>query len=280
MDTALERKDGDLHTLETAARILREHVLKFEASRISEFKGTLVPSVDDVAPLLYMFCKMLLVGKNEEVLPEKRQHTINTTAIAQSLSISYAMKSDKQVHYKPNDPASGFRNLRKENAQVLATGMATRKYCRKKGMVDYLNKLHASLPNSRLLQIETSLANSIIRSLQTHPSGKGLIEFLIDGQFPYFHIDNCDFTIDTADGKGQLHGALIVLFQRKLKETSTYKILDADMSCRSYTVDPITFTQVQECEKPHFQTMHELPVGVGTPSDVNMTSLSDIQGKI
>ena len=280
MDAALNRKDGDLHTLVTAAKILRKHVFSFEHSRTSDFKGTLVPSVDDVAPWLYMFFKVLLVGTNEKDLTDKRQHTVNTTAIAQSLSISYAIKSEKQVHHKPNEPASGFRNLRRENVQVLATGMATRKYCRKKGMVDYLNKLHVSLPNYRLLQIESSLANSIISSLQTHPSGRDLVEFLVDGQFLYFHIDNCDFTIDTSDGKGQLHGALIVLFQRKLGETSTYKIPAVDMSCRTYSIDPITFTQIQECDEPRFQTMHELPHDVSTHSDVDGTSLSVIQGEI
>ena len=30
----------------------------------------------------------------------------------------------------------------------------------------------------------------------------------------WFHFDDCDFTIDTPNGKNQLHGGLITVFQK------------------------------------------------------------------
>ena len=174
----------------------------------------------------------------------------------------YAIKSDRQVSHVPEDLTAGFRNVNGENTQVLAVGMATRKYCRSKCMVNLLNAFHYSLPNIRLLQIETSLANAVIQKLEQHPSGKCLFEFLVEGQFLYFHIDNCDFDIDTPDGKGQLHGALTVLFQRKVNEAQTYNITDIDMRSRSCKIDATEFTDVQECDAPFFKTKFQLPSGM------------------
>ena len=90
MGAAGENTSNDLYTIMKAARILRQQFLEFERSKGSQFGGSLIPSVEDVAPSLYMFCKMLLTGKNDEILTEKRQHPIDVTALSQSLSISYA----------------------------------------------------------------------------------------------------------------------------------------------------------------------------------------------
>ena len=103
----------------------------------------------------------------------------------------------------------------------------------------------------------------------------------MDGQFPYFHIDNCDFTIDTPDGKNQLHGALIVLFQRKVNQTSTYSIADLDMNSRTCKINPTAFTDVQECEAPNVKKMFRLPDTFATPlrSD-DRQALLDINGEL
>lgn len=119
-----------------------------------------------------------------------------------------------------------------------------------------------SLPNRRLLQIETALANSVISKLDQDSSCKCRIDFLVEGQFPYFHIDNSDYTIDTSDGKDQLHGTLIMLFQRKTKSSSTYKIGNVHMKSSSYKIDTLNFTDIRECEYPRNNKYFQLPDGM------------------
>ena len=63
-----------------------------------------------------------------------------------------------------------------------------------------------SISNLRALQIETALANCMIRKLEESSSAKCLLPFLVDGEFLCFHFDNVDKCIDTQDGQNQLHG--------------------------------------------------------------------------
>ena len=143
-----------------------------------------------------------------------------------------------------------------------------------------LNKLHVSLQNVDLLYIETSLANAVIRQLALHPSGKCLFNFFVDGQIVYFHIDNVDLTIDTQDGKHQLHGLLIVVFQRRVTKAKTYS-LKADLYSDSLTIDELEFTRIREYAEPNFRHKSVLPADIGKQRRINdSTHLKQIEGNI
>lgn len=66
--------------------------------------------------------------------------------------------------------------------------------------------------------------------------------------------------------KKQLHGALIVLFQRKVKSTPTYNLGDVDVKARNYTVDSLRFTDIQECDPPCYKKNLQLAEGIGGPT--------------
>ena len=276
---ALETPDSDFDAVMNAADILRRHILDFTRSNPYTFNGSLIPRVEDVTPILYMFMRWIIAGKKQDLPSERRSTIVNTIAVTQSLNLSYALKSDHQVSHVPKRFDTGFRNVEHENPQVLALGMATRKYTRSQAMANLLNKLNLFLPNRRMLQIEMSLANSVIARLSQHPSGKWLFEFLVDGQFPYIHINNCDFTIDTSDGKDQLHGALIILFQNRVTQKPTYKIDDVNMDTTSYAANPLPFTDVQMCDDPHYKKNLLLPAVSPAPDHGDSTELQKIHGR-
>ena len=111
-----------------------------------------------------------------------------------------------------------------------------------------------SISNLRALQIETALANCMIRKLEESSIAKCLLRFLVDGEFLCFHFDNVDKCIDTQDGQNQLHGGLIVMFQANVEEREIQPIWhDADLTSTTLQVKDTNFTLVKEYPAPSYK---------------------------
>ena len=107
-----------------------------------------------------------------------------------------------------------------------------------------------SISNNRALQIETSLANSVVDTLKVCPSGIDLFLFLEKDKFIHFHFDNTDFNIDAVDGKNQLHDGPIVLFQNG-ESSGEVKIPSIDLTSKTFKVMRNEFTELQNCNVPN-----------------------------
>ena len=70
---------------------------------------------------------------------------------------------------------------------------------RSKKLVDFLHGFGLSVDYSRILRLETQLANSVIES--TREEGVHLPTNLRKGTFIFFAVDNSDFNEDTPDRK-------------------------------------------------------------------------------
>ena len=139
-----------------------------------------------------------------------------------------------------------------ENKLVITTALQIRHYSRSKKIIDTLNEKGITITNNRALQIETSLANSVINTLKVSPSGIDLFPFLERNKFIHFHFDNTDFTIDSPDGKNQIHGGLIVVFQNGNSSDDT-TIPPVDFNTKTDKVNRNEFTELQYCNVPHLE---------------------------
>ena len=66
-------------------------------------------------------------------------------------------------------------------------------------MTDVLHKLGVSVDYTRILRIETQLAQAVLSHSDAH--GIYVPPALAKGQFIYFAVDNSDFSEDTPEGK-------------------------------------------------------------------------------
>ena len=86
----------------------------------------------------------------------------------------------------------------------------------------------------------------VIDTLKVSPSGIDQFPFLEKDKFIHFHFDNSGFNVDTVDGKNQLHGGLIVLFQNG-ESSGEVKIPSIDLTSKTFKVMRNEFTELQNC---------------------------------
>ena len=70
--------------------------------------------------------------------------------------------------------------------------------------------LKAFVSNSRVLQLETAIANAVVENSKL-TGGLYVPPFMKKGAFPSFAADYADFDEDTPDGKGTTHGTIIAV---------------------------------------------------------------------
>ena len=126
----------------------------------------------------------------------------------------YSYKSKRQVTYKPKHVDSPFRH-RLEWPQLLAVGIAVHQATRSKKLLELLHDFGLSVDYSRILRLETHLANSVIEA--NRAQGAYLPSTMHIGTFIFFAADNSDFNEDTPDGKRTLHATATALYQRRQK---------------------------------------------------------------
>ena len=150
---------------------------------------------------------------------KSRQQDISRITISNAHNIMYSTKTERQSSYRTQKDCTSFRiPLKNENKSVIRTGLAVRRFTRNARLINNLHNKGMFISNLRDLQIETALANCMIRKFEESSNAKCLLPFLVDSEFLCFHFDNVDKCIDTQDGQHQLHGGLIVVFQANVEE--------------------------------------------------------------
>ena len=160
---------------------------------------------------LVMFLRWVLQGtsklhsNHEEIEIDKSSRTI-------AQHIMYSYKTIDQMRYKQTHPSVSSR-LQKESPLQVGLGLAVHQYTRSKTLIDMFHDLNLAVNYSRVLQIETQLANSVIVKIERDKIY--IPRNVVLGKFVSFAIDNTDFNEDTPDGKRTFHGTLTAVYQRK-----------------------------------------------------------------
>lgn len=121
---------------------------------------------------------------------------------------------------------------------------------RNKKLLELLNSQGYCISYSRVLMVETALANAVVENTkQFH--GIYVPPILKKGKFLFFAVDNTDFAEDTPDGKGTTHGTITAIYQRA--DTSREPIAPPlhfqDTKANSLSMTP-HHTSIMPCEKP------------------------------
>ena len=126
-------------------------------------------------------------------------------------TLMYVTKSDFRMKH---DTHQDFRTSSQNESKAVITNALQIRHCsHRKRIINALNENGVTISNSRALQIKTSLANAVIKTLKISPRGIEFFPFLEKDKFIQFPFDNTDLTVNTTDGKNQMRGGLIVLFQ-------------------------------------------------------------------
>ena len=140
--------------------------------------------------------------------------------------------------------------------------MKVNAYSRSKHLITYLHSLGVSVSYSRILRVETQLAQAVI-SRMTTTGGIYIPPGLEYGVPLLFAADNINFSEDTHDEKNTLHATVVVAFQQKQAGVSTASTLHimtkaSSRSLKGYKGITIQDSGIRGTPKP-IQSPTEVP---------------------
>ena len=116
-------------------------------------------------------------------------------------------------------------------------------------MTDVLHKLGVSVDYTRILRIETQLAQTFL----SHSDDNSIYipPALTKGQFIYFAVENSDFSEDTPEGKNTLHATAMAIFQRQTVNAPKLTLdVSKNPNSKSLPTSSIPETQMMQCHVP------------------------------
>ena len=196
------------------AKLIRRSIVNFTDQKKTSDMISVVSTTKDVPTELYSLMRWILVGPEEELQTDTRRRTVDQSALTLSQSLMYAFKTKKQVQQQPKQATAAFRTPHaRENPQVLGLAVTTHHDTRNKKLIELLHSQNYCISYSQTLLLETAIANAVVENTLQF-NGMYVPPFLKKGAFVFFAVDNTDFAEDTADGKGTLHGAITVVYQK------------------------------------------------------------------
>lgn len=236
-----ENMTRELTSLYNAAKIIRGIITK---SKRWVFNGSLPDNDTDVIPSeLQMFFKWCIRGETE-VMEESGRKNLDVDMRANVLSQT-VMSSCLTTRQVKNKVSQEFHHARELPLQV-AVGLTVHRSTRSKRLVQLLHGFGISVEYNRLLRLETQIASSVLRSIETN-NGVYIPPDMIKDRFVSFAADNLDFCEDTVDGRRTLHGTVLTAYQI-CKDTDVSKsILLTASNDRSLQTFCDSFTQLLPC---------------------------------
>ena len=152
------------------------------------------------------------MGPLEQFKTDVRNKEIETVIHFLYDIICYNYVSSKQISYIPRDENSSYYKCRqKENSTVIGTAVAMHLETRCKKILDLLSSKGLTVSYIRILLLETSLANAVIRRMKEN-GGIYVPPVLKKRTFVFFAANNSNLMEDSPDGKGTMHGTIFVAY--------------------------------------------------------------------
>ncbi|KXJ12359.1 hypothetical protein AC249_AIPGENE6720 [Exaiptasia diaphana] len=199
--------DDDFKTLFKAASILRKAIAK---SDMWTFTGSLHDVTEDNLPNeLYSFFRWVIQGPRSVITEGEKDLEVHRRASSLSQSTIGMFLSDRQTKNKKSQKLNSSREM----PQQVAVGLAVHQAARSKKLVNILNGFGMSCEYNKLLRIEAQIETTVLDRMQLN-GGVYLPPDIVKGRHVFFAIDNVDFSEDTPDGKRNLHGTAMAIYQQ------------------------------------------------------------------
>ena len=236
------KSQTEMKTIFKAALTLRKAIAKCEKWN---FTGSLNDADDRHIPSeLYCFFRWVLQGANASS-SEGKNSTVNQNAKKLAQTTVYLSLSNRQTSH-----SSSNMRFCNEMPQQLAVGITMRQTMRSKKLINMLHGCGASVDYTRLLKLETQIANTILERMVVN-DGIYIPRSMVNGEHIFFAIDNSDFAEDTPDGKNTLHGTTVSVYQQcKGKVQLPPLALTGLAHDKSLTELPSTFSTLLPCKMP------------------------------
>ena len=122
------------------------------------------------------------------------------------------------------DIVYGVSGGTKWTPKQVGLGSTLHQVTRSKDLVKLFNKAGHILSFNKILQVDTSLAESILKSLDPE-TGSVMPPNLLPGKFVHFSADNIDILDEMMDSKNTFHATQIAAWQRGAESTLTLENL-------------------------------------------------------
>ena len=129
------------------------------------------------------------------------------------------------MNYKPQENVTRNSEISctVETPLYVGTSIYIHQKTRCRELIDILSDLNISTDYDKLLNIKSQLADTVLTEINNNDGV--FIPRSISKDLPiYFAIGNTDLKIDTPDGRNQLHGTAIAVYQKKKLRRSTTRI--------------------------------------------------------
>ena len=125
------------------------------------------------------------------------------------------VKTDRQVKYKSRSGDTARFRDQNETPFTVGLGLHLHKITKSKEFVDTFNDLSLSIWYDKVLMIETSTANFVVKEKREN---NYIRPNVIKGKMLLFTINNADFNNDTLDGKHEFQrtGQIVSKFSKKV----------------------------------------------------------------
>ena len=108
--------------------------------------------------------------------------------------------------------------------------------------------MNISTDYDKLLNIKSQLADTVLTEINNNDGV--FIPRSISKDLPnYFAIDNTDLKIDTLDGRNQLHGTAIAVYQKKKETAEILQHVSTDLQSKPKKLTEPIYS-IQYCPKP------------------------------
>ena len=187
-DAMAKTTESDIRQLFESASVLRAAITA-QNKHPWEFKGELSneDAEQHVPKALSAFIRWLVAGPAANIETDTvRSATIHRDVLTISQNIMYCFKSKRQVTNKPKQPDAPFCH-RLEWPQLLSVGIAVHQSTRNKKLLEFLHGFGLSVDYTRILRLETQLANAVrgnpgTRNIFASNNVQGDIHFLCHRQ--------------------------------------------------------------------------------------------------
>ena len=217
------RANPEMQPVIDCAAIIRKDILSLRQGPWS-FAGDLLGK-QDIPNSLHTLLELIIQGFEEEAMDDKPKHDVEQKIMNIAQILMHEVETDRQAKHKTKQEKESSSTpskranrhaLSSENRHVLGIGLRVHAKTRSRHLVTYLHSCGVSVGYDRILQLESQLAEAILKNIRevgVHiPSG------LVKGQPVFFAADNIDFEEDTVDGRNTFHGTVLVVFQHGGKQ--------------------------------------------------------------
>ena len=170
-------------------------------------------NISSIPILLQTFLKWVLIGPHERNKPNHCTPKIESLMTVITQLVVQSVKTPKQANYQLNNENSKtYNNI--ETPLNVGLGLYIYHSTRSKKLVKFLSDLNLSITYDKVIDIKKGIVTSIMKK-SAENDGVFVPSSLSKNVPVFFAIDNTDLKIDTVDGKSQLHGTAIAVYQQQ-----------------------------------------------------------------